>query len=114
MSAETFIDAVKAHVAPRRGLVREHFTIAFSVVDGRAFTVDTKDPKVIDRRYRAGCDLAILCNTQTLDDIAAGVFDPHRPAARHLFRWGGDAAIFERLRALLAGGQSILATRAAR
>ncbi|MEQ8280437.1 MAG: hypothetical protein RMA76_13975 [Deltaproteobacteria bacterium] len=112
MSVEAFVVALRSALAPRRGLVRDHFSIAFAVVDGAGFTVDTRKSEVIERRYRAGCDLSILCNTATLEAIGTGAFDASNPGT--LFRWGGDAKVFARLRELLNGGQSMVALRAAR
>jgi hypothetical protein len=111
LSAESFFELLKLVLLPRRGAFRTRCTVAFAVVDGGAFVLDTHAPELIEKGYRSGCDVSILCNTLTLHDMACGRFDPDAPEPHHFFRWGGDGEAMKRIARVLSGGRSLLATR---
>jgi len=112
MSAEAFFEVLKLALMPKRAVFRKRVTFAFAVLDGGAFVLDTQAPELIEKGYRSGCDVSILCNTLTLREIALGRFDPDAPRPHHFFRWGGDREALAILSRALSGGRSMLAVRA--
>jgi hypothetical protein len=111
VNADGFFALLAAIVETRRAAFRERCTIAFAVVDGGGFVLDSHAPAVIEKTYRAGCDVSILCNTSTLRDILTGTFDFEAPRAGQLFRWGGKIEALQALARVLCGGGSALALR---
>jgi hypothetical protein len=111
VTAASFFEVLALALLPRRAAFRRRLTVAFAVVDGGAWVLDTHAPSLIEEGYRSGCDVSILCNTLTLHAIARGEFDPAAPEPHHLFRWGGDRTALERISRVLSGGGSLLAAR---
>lgn len=111
--ADRFFEILVEIIRPRRAAVKTPFSIAFAVVDAGGYVLDTRRPELVTNRYEKDCDVAILTNTMTLFDIAAGNFDFDALKPHQLFDWGGSTDALEALRDLLSGGQSALATRIA-
>ncbi len=108
LTPEDFFLLLASLVETRRAAFRRRLTLAFAVVDGGAWFVDTEAPSLITREWRRDAQVSVLCNRRTLSDLASGHFDPNAPAAEHLFVWGGDRETFTTLAQVLGGGMTAL------
>jgi hypothetical protein len=106
------LELIGATIESRRvALPKEPLTIAFALLDGGTFVVDTSRSPPVQPGWAPDAQAAILSNTRTMLDIAEGRFDPKKASNEHFLVWEGDERALERLAELL-GGQSILSLRA--
>lgn len=106
VTVEDFFLLLGTLLESRRAAFRRRLTLAFAVVDGGPWFVDTGAPQMIVTGWRRDAQVSVLCNRRTLSDLASGRFDPQTPAAEHLFVWGGDKETLSTLAQVLGGGMT--------
>ncbi|MBK6683183.1 MAG: hypothetical protein IPG45_01825 [Deltaproteobacteria bacterium] len=106
VTVEDFFLLLGSLLESRRAAFRRRLTLAFAVVDGGPWFVDTGAPRIIVQEWRRDAQVSVLCNRRTLSDLVGGHFDPNAPAAEHLFVWGGDKETFSTLAQVLGGAMT--------
>ena len=109
ISAADFFVMLEALLRERRAALKRRCRVAFAVVDEGPFLLDTAAPSMITREWRTDCDVSVICNRRTLDDMVRGRFDMKQPAPEHLFVWGGDRDVWRTLEKAFRGQQSLFA-----
>jgi hypothetical protein len=113
-SAVDLAAALGALIDSRRARLRGPLRIAFGLIDGGSFTLDTSAPAIITPGYRPGAAVVVLTNRATLRDLILGRLDPSAtPGADQLLTWAGDATVWKRLAEAFANGQSTFEARLA-